>query len=114
MSDIPIKDQKENQGNGLTDLDSNPCTSSTAKKSPAKDSPSMRKRLLGSMRRIGSLRSLQSSPTKASQSGDSPIRPSVEPEVSKCPSLSLHTSNHQSSAYPHFGQVNHSFAHAQL
>jgi hypothetical protein len=114
MADVSNKDQKENQDYGLIDLDSNRCTSSTAKKSPAKDSSSMRKRLLGSMRKIGSMRSLQLSPTKASQSGDSPIRVSVEPEVCKYPSSSLHTFDHQFLAYLHSNQINHTLSHARF
>jgi hypothetical protein len=74
----------------------------------------MRKRLLGSMRRIGSLRSLQMSPTKTIQTGDSPECPHTEPEVSRHSLSSLHTPNHQFSAPIHSIQINHSLTHARL
>jgi hypothetical protein len=74
----------------------------------------MRKRLLGSMRRIGSLRSLQMSPTKTIQTGDSPECPHTEPEVSRHSLSSLRTPNHQFSAPIHSIQINHSLTHARL
>jgi hypothetical protein len=48
--------------------------------SPAKDSPSRRKKLMGSLRSVGSLRSLRSPPRK--ERGNERVEPSGYPEVS--------------------------------
>jgi hypothetical protein len=76
---------KENQTPDLGEfvLSPNYKTSMTPNVSPGKESPSRRKKLMGSLRSIGSLRGLRSSPLKegGNERAAEPTEP-VEPEVS--------------------------------